>query len=205
MLGNDIISICCVNNLKSFERERYLQLCFNPNEREQIKLSERITPFILWSAKESAYKSAVKSGLTDRFNPIEFSCFISPEKYSDDYPVSGYVLFREQNLSFFSEITNQYVHTICPGADSIENVNKFVIQIASSEIPQAGQFLKQQLCEKLKIETKIIDKTFTIINDNKTSVPCLFIDDKICQHFDISLSHDGIYLASCYSSVTQTI
>jgi phosphopantetheinyl transferase (holo-ACP synthase) len=191
-IGNDLVAF---SEMDCFDRKGYKQKAFTLNEIEKESLYDRTYYYgLLWSCKESAYKVMLKSGLRKSFAPGMYEVTLNSEKREN--VLYGIIKYKNIELHSKSEIkNNKYIHTICSNySEGLEEAMHEAKQISISNYDfqnsEAINFLKEYLGDNFRIRPSEIDIHF----DHLKKYPVLFFNSGE-KHLDISLSHDGFYVA----------
>lgn len=82
MLGNDVVDLGDPETVEAALHPRFDARVFAPAERAQLAASRERTRlrFVLWAAKEAAWKAARRSGLTLPFHPVEVETALRPAR-----------------------------------------------------------------------------------------------------------------------------
>lgn len=107
MIGNDVIDLQVAAAESDWRRKGFLEKLFSEVEIRLILESENPETSVwhLWSRKEAAYKIFNRKTGIRAFNPKHFHC--------RDLNDSGIVVFGDSKVYSKTEITSQYIHTIC--------------------------------------------------------------------------------------------
>jgi len=194
-IGNDVVDLCEKSNIRSFNKSRYLQKISISKEVELISDNLIKIPF-LWSAKEAAYKAVVKniSGI-DIFFPKDFVIIDFEKRNQFIYSNVKYIPAKIQ-VCIKTFIHHDYYHSIA--CNTFLNINKikYSVEKLNFNIPlNESEQVRALLFSNLKTVSGYDDKLFTIDNQKK---PYPMLIHPLNNHIDISLSHDGNYIAYAF-------
>jgi phosphopantetheinyl transferase (holo-ACP synthase) len=198
--GTDIIDIYDSFNIKSFSNPAYLEKVFHPSELEFIHtVNDAMNrAFLLWVCKEATYKMCFKrsdKGFT--FVPKQFLVTkdVSPDK-QNLYSVSF------QNKTYKNTVisTNQYILAFCGGNSGLHS-NEYTFDYGvlfdeSANAINCSEKIRESV--KKKLINTYPDIKMANKNINGFSLPSLYSPKYIEGYFDISISHDGNWLAYSY-------
>ena len=194
-IGNDIVDLNEKLNLNSFTKSRYLQKISFDREVELLPENIIKTAFI-WANKEAAYKAVVK---------CVFGLNIFAPK---DFVISNFIINTQgifTNLTYIPAnievkvktlLHEDYYHSIaCTKPFAINKIKCFVEKLNHNSTLTASEQVKVLLLRNLREVCEGDYNSFSIDND-KRSFPILIQTTK--NHIDISLSHDGKYIACAF-------
>lgn len=201
-IGNDIISLTSSENLQSFRNPKYITKVLNKSElfaASTINLSILLPLF--WSVKESAYKILLKTGRNISFSPRMFDVkaadllsFGNRMKYFNEANVSVSLQVTAYGLSFvsFSEINNEFIHTIC--AFNKKGLEKSVSRVKTNDdLRNQSEVAIKLLKEGVSAKTGIPFSELHLVK-NERNIPVL-TQKGLPLTIDVSLSHDDGYIA----------
>ena len=200
-VGNDVVDLREPANSGKSKNSRFLKKILTDTEIEFIENTERPEAALwsFWACKEAAYKVKKKSFPDIPFIPRRWHVVFNKlqSEYSDGeviIPGKGSVYIR-----LFSNI--QYVH--CVGADSFAVLNKLIWSVEA--LPEEKEinpslFLRDRLGEKLAHHFFLNFHDIKIRRTKKNGEfqqPRVYVGGKETD-IDISLSHDGRFVAYAY-------
>ena len=169
------------SNQRSFERKGYLKKALTAREIEQYRPQEDFKLFwALWAAKESAYKSSVKCGNRNQFNPQKIE--VSRLK------IAGTRLERSADFETMSfdikgEISDEFVHLVSSSKLDIDKPLKMAHRNISSTVESdMKKGVRRLLFENTGPFKSQFDK-MGLEMDSEGLFPIL-------PGYDLSLSHD---------------
>ena len=123
MIGNDVIDLSVARLESNIYRKNYLQKILTHQELSELqrRLDPEIHFWLLWSMKESAYKSFNRSSGIRLYNPSSFEC------YPDENGLEGIVRFGPEIFFCRTAINLDYIETF-----GCEN-EKLISEIKSAE------------------------------------------------------------------------
>ena len=188
MIGNDIVDIAQARNESNWQRPRFLEKLFTPQEQSLIYDSENKTQIIwrLWSMKEAAYKLHTQLYPSRFYAPKRFCCFIENDE--------GVVRFNDTEYYTTTKITSDYIYS--EAYLSASKLVSDIIQFENKPNETNSNVLKQQLLHKLAITFNLSFKDLKL-QKNNFSIPFILIHD--CK-IHISLSHHGNFGAYAFTA-----
>lgn len=198
MIGNDVISLLAASDSPKSRSQRFIDKILTLNEqrylRDRSHDRERYI-WLMWSMKESAYKSFYKQFRKRHFAPKMFDCFIDAHDKDADCVV-GTVKTLFQDYSTQSYLLEDCIHTVTY-LNQRQVIHDYCFPIASEEYAVQASTVRYQLCRELaKLEGCSIDD-IEIRKDGR-GIPKAYIANKVSA-FDVSLSHHGLFGAYAIS------
>ncbi len=209
MLGNDVVDFSI--DEKKYKNQRFIDRILSPNEQRYLFQSTNKNAFLwtLWAGKEAAYKAYQKQNLTSLFSPIKYEFLentlltIVEADFNDT--VKG-VLKYTNNQSVLIPIEIRWPSKTCVHSISSFDVNNQQGKNLYSKLMKLDceeeytsqsllvRNLAQTLLKDLNIEAEIIRPEIKVKDYKKPGPPRLISDNQLLDH-EISLSHDGKWLA----------
>jgi phosphopantetheine--protein transferase-like protein len=205
MLGNDIVDLSV--DERKYSNPRFINRILTEIEIQYLARSNNKNVFLwsLWAAKEASYKAFQKTSLHSIFSPKQF------ELNSDDLAVLLHHDFKQtleaklthQNSDFnllFSWPKFNAVHCVAFNKDVLlENIqisitNQWDDQIEPSQSSQV-RHTAQQLLHHNQMNADIVRPVIKMSGYSKPGPPLLINQTGIQLPQEISLSHDGSWLA----------
>jgi phosphopantetheinyl transferase (holo-ACP synthase) len=201
-IGNDIVDLTDPDNIGKSRDQRFLQRVFTEAERACIAAAAEpdVILWALWAAKETAYKIASKIDILAVFIPRLYAVALSP----GDHGVtrSGRVETPQGPVVIRVAIAPDHLH--CIGATPLPGILDHVLwdieRLCRSEEDDdrdpsmavrrlAGRRLAAML------DTPVTDIDIRRFNDiDRWGPPSTYIEGQPAP-FDLSLSHDGAFIA----------
>lgn len=220
-IGNDIVSIKHTIENKHFLTQRYLDKLFTPSEQSFIWSTHMpaYAVWLMWTAKESAYKIYNKQSGKRMYHPKKFEVTVA-DKHLSTYIKS--VQPREcitnesvqLNSSLFGKVntpsgevfvyffpTRNFIHTLAAENEVyLKNIRWEVSSISSTEFNeqsiQVRQLAKKRIAEELEINPDALEiKRHSL--KGKTGPPHIYHEGKKIKN-DISITHDADLVAYAY-------
>jgi phosphopantetheinyl transferase (holo-ACP synthase) len=196
VIGNDIIDLKLPDK-KVWRQKRFLDKILTTNEFQYFKPDTTNDYIIelLFSCKESAYKYFVKQGRERAFNPHSFSvCELINRENHSKIQYSGIIECDQGNCKFISEVNlGCYVHSLCFTSDySLNSV--FIKSIGAANECCISEIAGLELKHFVSNLSDIDESSLELIKDQRTLIPYIAYKGRILP-FDISISHDGEYIA----------
>ena len=181
MIGNDIIAIAYTRQHTNWRRKGWIEKLFD--QQEQDSISKSPDPFSLvwrmWSMKESAYKVHTRSTKKRSFNPSKISCKIIDQTH-------GLVVLEGKKYATESIINEDYIFSSTVSATNSITSHK-VIKILDSR--NYYDLILEDVSTQFDWERNEVE-----IIKSDIGIPKFYLDSKV-QNVDLSITHDGKYLA----------
>lgn len=223
--GNDVVDLNHNGIIGKSKHTRFVKRVFNENEQSTISSSNDpdLTLWMIWAAKETAYKIISKI-----IGPPIFAHKKFATSFLNHLPQPKVeVVYKEWLFPVKIIFTQDYIHAYSAHALSSEIsqyvLHKKVLQLASAELKDwknknnwKDNFTKRERLSVHKAESaliryhckKAIAEALNIsasrlqiirpTNAGKMQAPFVLLDNKQAE-IDISLSHHGEWLAYCFS------
>jgi phosphopantetheinyl transferase (holo-ACP synthase) len=202
-VGNDVVDLCAPQ--AQGKTLRHMRKILT-NDEMQIVLESRHPHslfWIYWAAKEAAYKAMRKSNSDMVFSPKRYSVLI-------DFDINhGSVITPKGSVPVRIEVNKDWVHCIAMTDDAgcfemvksgIEHIDQGSFQnertLADVESRAVRWAVRKILAESLCVKTDEIDIVRTADHHGKLQPPIVTING-LSSDVDISLSHDGRFVAYC--------
>ncbi len=214
-LGNDIVDLSYPDNKLSRLHPRFCTRVFTDMEREMLNhnpTSSKIL-WLLWAAKEAAFKACQKQYPNILFAYKEFEIcsqtlahVLSAICSGSGTELSGILKWQSLQIALRWQGGEHYVH--CTGVLNGNNkgfnhwqrISLKVVHTAQGELtvaptptrPHAKQFLYSL---GLSTDVEIIRPEILVNNSIRLGPPKISLNGKFLSQWDISLSHDGDWVA----------
>ena len=190
-IGNDLVAR---QGLKLFDRKGYLQKAFTATEISGSPIEDPLLYFgMLWASKESAYKVNIKKGFRKAFSPLKYCAEISPGPTSETY--RGQVRYGSSVFYTTVSIAEEFIYAV--SSEDLKAIELTYNQVI--EIPNADPVLQSNAA--LTLLQQILRTRMGFSSDEmatKLSAMKMYpsmIDSQGERPFDLSISHDGIFVA----------
>jgi phosphopantetheinyl transferase (holo-ACP synthase) len=206
-IGNDIVDWKDPANAKKSRDSRYLKKILANAEIEFVQDAENpdVALWSLWACKETAYKVIRKSHAGAPFLPRQWSVKLNqPDKIFMEGEV---IIPGGNNVCVQLYSAESYVH--CIGSDNLSDLDKIIWGIDSVPQTGAGKNVEPSLFGRECLSRKLTDIYHLNFRDveirrakkgRELQPPHLYYENKKA-HFDISLSHDGNFVAFSFISI----
>jgi phosphopantetheinyl transferase (holo-ACP synthase) len=189
MVGNDVIDLRDPETAPGSEHPRFDGRVFAPAERELLGASTdpRRLRWILWAAKEAAYKVARK---------IDARAVFSPSRFLVDRDACE-VLWEGTRLRLDVDVDSDRVHAVATAGDSDARLLLRAVGVADDEGPGAAArgLALRALAPLLDLATE------DLRIDVEDRIPRLRARGRLLE-VDLSLSHHGRFVA--FSAMLST-
>ncbi len=186
MIGNDVVDLREPGQLAEARHPRFDRRVFSGAERETLGASgapERLR-WILWAAKEAAYKVARKLDPETVFSPPRFEVEL-------DATLKGRVRHEERSFELVVDENEERVHALASEADPKEGVVSRVVR-TDEDPATVSRAVRALACHELATVLQIAVEDLEIRQLGR--IPVLTATDRSLD-VDLSLSHHGRYLA----------
>ncbi|MGV8056886.1 MAG: 4'-phosphopantetheinyl transferase superfamily protein [Smithellaceae bacterium] len=203
-IANDVVDWKHPANAKKSRDSRYLKKILTNAEIEFVHAAENpdVMLWSLWACKETAFKVISKSDSDAPFLPRQWSVQLNqPDNMSRKSEV---IIPGGNNVFVQICFAESYVH--CIGSDNLPDLDKiiwgveFLPQTEAGEIVEPSSFVRKCLCRRL---ANIYNLNFLKMEVRRTKKgrelqpPHLYYENNKAA-FDISLSHDGQFVAYAF-------
>lgn len=199
MIGNDVISISASSDSPKTRCERFIRKLFTINEQRLIRDTnsedrEQLI-WLLWSMKESAYKSFFKQFKKRRFAPKMFDCYLNPP-HKEAHCTAGNVRTIFQDYSTQSYILEDCIHTVA-FINKRQVIHDYCFPLKSDRYGVQAGTVRRRMCKELAQLEGCPPGEIEIRKDAK-GIPQVYIFNKKAE-FDVSMSHHGTFGAYAIS------
>lgn len=211
--GNDVVDLCAEDNRRSASNPRYAQRVLNDHEYARLKESDQseLLLWLLWSAKEAAYKSLSPDGqlvFSQRQFEVHTDRWRSFNKR--DGEAHGRVVHRKQEVPVRWRWTPHYVHCVSgvaatDGRASVRPARDIHIDLLRypryEAMPVSSQAVRALGHELLADLGTNLDEIW--ISRRARHAPQIVVAGAVWSDAKISLSHDGRFVAAVLSRWPQ--
>jgi phosphopantetheinyl transferase (holo-ACP synthase) len=210
-IGNDIVDLRDPETRPGALHPRFDQRVFTPAERERIVPGEpgHRTRWLMWAAKESAYKATKKLDPRTVFSPRRFEVELQGER-------AGVVRFGDSVFSLLAEISDELVHVVATpatelmetvranaaGRPALETGKRFLLQFETARLSArardalvAGLEVRQMAARALGSLLEIPRQRIELIR--RGQIPRALFEG-VRLPIDLSLSHHGRFGAFAF-------
>ena len=188
MIGNDVVDLGDADSRVAGHHPRFDDRVFASSERDLIAAGpapERVR-WLLWAAKESAYKAARRADARTVFSPPRFVVRLTPGG-------GGAVAAAGRTFDVELRADDEYVHAIARGRDdATARVYSAVARLASAEEPTPSAAVRRITVTTLARLLDIPERDLSLDRDGR--VPRLRIGGHPSEA-ELSLSHHGRFVA----------
>jgi phosphopantetheinyl transferase (holo-ACP synthase) len=200
-IANDLVDWKYPANAEKSRDLRYLKKILTDVEIEIVQKTgnQDAALWSLWACKETAYKALKKLSPDTLFQPRYWS--VELDRPGSEYGSGKVVVPGKKPIFVRIYLSDAYVH--CIGTDELSNLDKIVWGV--DPLPPASDgididpsvFVRKCLLRRLANSYSLNIRNMEIRRAKQSREllpPCLYLDDKKAP-FDISLSHDGKFVA----------
>lgn len=221
MLGNDIVDMKDERNLNRSGQKRFLDKLFTPSEQQLIATSDMPDHmvWVLWSIKESAYKVINRSTGIRSYAPLSYEVQLKSALIKGKLKVFSLKIMDGKNVSdvefldssitvsglkLFAKtlVAENFIHSLASSELSYLNLIKWKVEKTAETRPERQSHTIKELAKKHIAQNKKIELSeISILTDGvigNSGPPLVQIKNKFTDKIDLSLSHDGPYLAYSY-------
>lgn len=203
-IGNDIVDFSAPGAVGKHHDERFVARVFTGNERQWIEDDSNPDRMLwtLWSCKETAYKAVGKSHRRTAWAPVRYTVHI--EEMISRRSIRGVVGTPAGNVLFEAGIEGNFVHcigtsgTLCDLQSIVTGVNRCS---RNREVPpDLSKEARALIVERLASHGAGGKGSIKILRPGGArglNPPIVSIGGRIAP-IDISLSHDGLYVACAF-------
>ena len=210
MLGNDIVDFSI--DEKKYKNQRFKDKILTKLEQKYLDLSTDKNAYLwtLWAAKEACYKSYQKQNISTLFSPIKYELSENTllKLIEADFQdiVTGVVQLKKRHAALLIPVEFCWPSKTCVHCISSFDINNnqgknlfsklMKMETAEDYASQSimVRALAKTLLDSLDISAEIIRPEIKVKNYKKPGPPRLISGNQLLNH-EISLSHDGLWLA----------
>jgi phosphopantetheinyl transferase (holo-ACP synthase) len=184
MIGNDVVDLTQRGTQPGAQHPRFDARVFSERERELIAsdATQRVR-WVLWAAKEAAYKVAKKLDRAVVWAPARFEVSL------DSREAGGVVRHGEREFALRVEACDAYVHALARGVPSAGSERSGVAEAASADLSGA---VREFARAALAVQVGCSAERLSIAKRGR--IPLLCVDGEPARA-DLSLSHHGRFVA----------
>lgn len=213
--GNDVVDLLLPENLASASNTRYRNRVLSPFEQEIHKNSPNpdLLFWHLWSAKESAFKVISKLNPQTLFSHRRFE--VHPDwQTSQNTTLNGVVKYKNETVSVRWDKHSGFLHCIANLQTTtrqydlwtdVRKLNDFADPGVFDFNPEESGSIHSEESYKVRLLAKSLYHRLTKKNPRiirlksadciRLGPPEIYLEQIPDRHSDLSLSHDGEYLA----------
>ena len=187
-IGNDIIDLLHPPNIGVEKNLRYHKKFLSESETQLLPELNQSFVWLLWSIKETAYKSFIKQGAPVGFYPKKI--LISSLKYEKGKHLAT-VEYEGLKTQTTSVISKEHIHTKTFSKSTTQN-SKIIIRPPE----EVSAYLRQELTTSIAKELDVLPG-YVSISKSKENVPLVTVKHSNVA-IDVSFSHDNVWGAYVY-------
>ena len=197
-VGNDVVDLKAVGNVGKSGDTRFMRRVFTPDEQQAIYRSAHPDKLLwaFWAAKETAYKAAAKTDPDITSAPGRYPVFLDLEYGTG--AMRGNVSTPGGPVAVKIRFHEEYVHCVGLGGGSgnLDEIDWGIAGIlpAEPESVRVRELAKAKIAELLGHNPADIDIISNRLPGGRCTPPVVCCKG-IKQKIDISLSHDGRFVA----------
>ena len=195
-------------NRRKSKDARYISRILNPREREMVSRSPDPDAMLwsLWACKESSYKALIKARKVSS-SPLKYSVLFGSQPRPHQF--TAIVETPQGEVNVVLTMRKKYVHAVAStgGASPIGSLRWAVssLNVPRKEITPDIQSLAvrraaiMRIAKYLKKKPEQLDIVRRMSNGRELAPPVLLVDGA-GTGIDISLSHDGLFVAYAFQT-----
>jgi len=148
--------------------------------------------WLLWSIKESAFKSAVKWGWDIRFSGRDF---LVKDLLPHQHGCDSYVTVDGREVPVRSEVRNSYLHSYVRREN--QSVTKEMLTFDSTDYQVQSRLVKKKAIQRLAKQLGLMLEQVTIAKDSQ-EVPFFHYQEERLD-IDLTISHHGRFGAYLFT------
>jgi hypothetical protein len=185
MVGNDVVDLSDPESSHNARHARFDRRVFTPEEFEALSSDPTDTQrrWILWSAKEAAYKAARRESAEAIFSPARFVVFL-------DRSLCGSVRVGDRRWPVRIQIAGNCVHAVVSENESFTGILSGSRQLTSAELRDPSQGVRRFAIASIAAGLGVATSDLRIEKTNR--IPQLIVAGEAAP-VALSLSHHGSY------------
>ena len=185
MIGNDIVDLSDPESSRDASHSRFDQRVFVPAESDLLPTghSDRQKRWILWSAKEAAYKAARRESAEVVFSPARFVVDL-------DRSLCGSVRYGSRCWPVRVRIDGDCVHAVVSENASFDGILSAACRLTSTELHDPSEAVRRFALSSIASELGLASSDLRIEKIDR--IPQLILAGKAAR-VALSLSHHGSY------------
>ncbi len=198
MLGNDIVDLSDPESSRTANHSRFDRRVFAPAEGRALPTihSDRQKRWILWSAKEAAYKAARRESAEVVFSPARFVVDL-------DRSLWGSVRYGSRCWPVRVRIDGDCVHAVVSEKASFAGILSAACRLSSTELHDPSEAVRRFALSSIASKLGLAKSDLRIEKIDR--IPQLIVAGEAA-HVALSLSHHGCYagFACCDPRIGRT-
>lgn len=201
LVGCDIVSLTCADNIKSFKNERYIKKILN--QSELIFYSQTgnkfYVPPLYWSCKESAYKILLQNRFKSSFSPQSFCVEIQRFETSenDSFYAEALTYFENQIFFCYAVIEKEFVFSYaCNNKLASDRIITHT-EKRQNIFPGNQSNLTYNVLLNSISQHFVLDHLHLSIRKNKDGEPFIYYNESIL-NVPFSVSHDENFISFAF-------
>jgi len=185
MLGNDIVDLSDPESSRDARHSRFDQRVFTPEENQSLSTddSDRQKRWILWSAKEAAYKAARRESAEVVFSPARFVVDL-------DRSLCGSVRYGMRRWPARVQIDGDCVHAVVSEDASFAGTLSAACRLTSTELRDPSEAVRRFALASIAAQLGLAISDLRIQKIDR--IPQLILAGEAAP-VALSLSHHGAY------------
>jgi len=185
VVGNDIVDLADPDTSRGACHPRFDRRVFAPDEARSLpaEFTDLQKRWILWSAKEAAFKAARRESARVVFSPARFVVDL-------DHSLSGSVRYGRRRWSARVQVDGDCVHAVVGDPDTISSVLSGACRLAMDELRDPSAAVRRFTLSSLAARLRVAISDLRI--ERARRVPQLILAGR-ARPVPLSLSHHGSY------------
>ena len=206
-VGNDIVDLAEPENIGKSSDKRFCRRVFNPRELSLIANSDRPDSILwaLWAAKEAAYKAVSRGDPSVCSIPQKYPVIIEADAGAlADSPLIGNVTTPLGELPVQIFIDAEMVHVIAAG--TVDDLARIIFRVGQVDADNADppRFARKVLLEEISRHICCSVGDLSVAKEKRRPWAPFISFRGSRLSVDISLSHDGRFVACAFDPAALT-
>ncbi len=195
MVGNDVVDLSDPESSRDARHSRFDRRVFMPEEFEMLSIeyTDVQRRWILWSAKEAAYKAARREAAGVVFSPVRFVVKL-------DRSLCGSVSLGILRWPVRVRIGGDCVHAVVSENESFAGPLSDARRLTTVELRDPSQAVRRFAIASIAAELGVATSDLRI--EKRDRIPQLIVAEEAAP-MALSLSHHGAYVGFALRSNTQ--
>jgi phosphopantetheine--protein transferase-like protein len=205
-VGNDVVDLKDPENIGKSSDDRFLGRVFTAGERERIASARSPDRFLwsLWAAKEAAYKAVSRVDPAVCSIPRRYPVVLDADDATQEFvQLAGKVITPRGELVLEVAVSADWVHALAAGtAEALHRLCHRVKRLEETKGSDPSAFVRRVLLGEIarRLDCPVGDLS-VVKNQAGSGAPHILLRG-VPLAAEISLSHDGRFVAFAFDSLT---